>query len=104
MRLVWYVFGCSWSWRIVIFYVSLNEKQMFMLPTVVTMSISATRMYRDLADHLFRSDVCVILPFHHSSYSLRSTSLALWALAAHIDTDTKNRIPTLPSIPTASWR
>jgi hypothetical protein len=50
------------------------EKQMFVFPAMVTMSISATRMYRNLADFFFHPDECVILPFHHSPYSLRLTS------------------------------
>jgi hypothetical protein len=40
------------------------ETQMFMMPTAVTMTIAATRMYRDLSDFCFHTDVCVILPFY----------------------------------------
>ena len=42
-------------------FICVFEKQMFMLPTMVTMSISATRMYRDLADYFLNTDVCAIL-------------------------------------------
>jgi hypothetical protein len=38
------------------------ETQMFMMPTAVTMTIAATRMYRGLSDFCFHTDVCVILP------------------------------------------
>ena len=48
------------------------EIQMFMLPTLVTMTIAATRMYRFLAEYCSHSDVCVILPFYYSPCSLQS--------------------------------
>ena len=53
------------------------EKQMFVFPAMVTMSISATWMYSDLADFFFHPEECIILPFHHSPYSLWLVSLAL---------------------------
>ena len=48
------------------------ETQMFMMPTAVTMTIAATRMYRALSDFCFHTDVCVILPFYCSPRSLQS--------------------------------
>lgn len=39
------------------------EIQMFMMPTLVTMTIAATRMYRFLAEFCSYTDVYVIHPF-----------------------------------------
>jgi hypothetical protein len=48
------------------------ETQMFMLPTMITMTIAATRMYRGLADYCSHSDMCVILPLYYSPCSPQS--------------------------------
>ena len=48
------------------------ETQMFMLPTMITMAIAATRMYRGLADYCSHSDMCVIHSFYYSPCSPRA--------------------------------
>jgi len=62
MRLVWYVLIVYEWWRILILHVSFVEIQMFMQPTMVIMSIAATRMYRSLIVSYY-ADAYVILSF-----------------------------------------
>jgi hypothetical protein len=39
--------------------------QMFLVPSLIAMSIAATRMYRSLADFVYYKDVCGTVSFHY---------------------------------------
>jgi len=39
--------------------------QMFLIPSLITMSIAATRIYRSLADFMLYSDMYGTVSFHH---------------------------------------
>ena len=58
-------------------YVSLTlESQMFLPPSMVTLSIAATRVYRDLVDHVSGRchDLYDITPSHFSPHLMQSIS------------------------------
>jgi hypothetical protein len=52
MRSIWYVFACYdfYGWWNTSFLMYRLATQMFMMPSLITMSSAATRMYRSLAD------------------------------------------------------
>lgn len=53
-------------------YLCLSNLQMFSLPSVITLTIAATRMYRSLTHFTFSPDMYDILPSNQNSHSLLS--------------------------------
>jgi len=64
-------------WYILVYYSPLRQRfnsnfksscllatQMFLMPTLITMSIVATRIYRCLADFVHSTDMYATLPLH----------------------------------------
>ena len=80
--------------------VYLSLTQMFQLPSVIAMSIAATRIYRNLADFIYGStDMCFVLRF---IYLLRSLSSMIYRSLVSLQTcDSKiTKTKGKPSAPT----
>jgi len=63
MHSIWYVFVCyyCYEWGRIRAFLWVLATQMFNMPSMIIMSIAATRMYRSLVD-FHSNDVYVILP------------------------------------------
>jgi hypothetical protein len=60
---MWYVFICyyNYEWGRIRVFLWVLATQMFLMPSMIIMSIAATRMYRSLVDFC-SNDVYVTLP------------------------------------------